>query len=48
MVPVDYRMNDGKIGYRTANIQDGAVHGIGEHNFPGLSLPREIKMVASV
>jgi hypothetical protein len=29
-------MNDGKFGYRIANIQDGAVHGIGEHNFPWL------------
>jgi hypothetical protein len=48
VVPVEYRMNDGKIGYRTANIQNGAVHGIGEHNFRGLSLPREIKMVTSV
>jgi hypothetical protein len=38
VVPVDCRMKDGKIGDRTANIQDGAVHGIGEHNFPWLKL----------
>jgi hypothetical protein len=32
------RIKDEKIGYRTADIQDGAVHGIGEHNFPWLEL----------
>jgi hypothetical protein len=32
------RMKDGKIGHRTTDIQDGAVHGIGEHNFPWLEL----------
>jgi hypothetical protein len=32
------RMKDWKIGDRTADIQDGAVHGIGEHNFPWLEL----------
>jgi hypothetical protein len=31
-------MNDGTIGYRTGNIQDGAIHGILEHNFPWLEL----------
>jgi hypothetical protein len=31
-------MKDGKIGHRIANIQDGAVHGIGEHNVPWLEL----------
>jgi hypothetical protein len=38
MEPVDCRMNDGKIGYRTVNIQDSTVHGIGEHNFSWLEL----------
>jgi hypothetical protein len=38
VVPVDCRMKDGKIGYQTADIQDGAVHGIGEHNFLWLEL----------
>jgi hypothetical protein len=38
VVPVDCRMNEGKIGYRTANIQDGTVYGIGEHNFLWLEL----------
>jgi hypothetical protein len=32
------RMKDWKIGDRTVDIQDGAVHGIGEHNFPWLEL----------
>jgi hypothetical protein len=41
-------MKDGKIGYRTADIEDSAVHGIEEHNFRGLNLPREIRMVAPV
>jgi hypothetical protein len=31
-------MRDEKIGYRTADIQDSAVHCIGEHNFPWLEL----------
>jgi hypothetical protein len=31
-------MNDGKIDDRIADIQDGVVHGIGEHNFPWLEL----------
>jgi hypothetical protein len=30
------RMKDWKIGDRTVDIQDGAVHGIGECNFPWL------------
>jgi hypothetical protein len=38
LVPDNCRMNDVKIGYRTANIQDGAIHGIREHNFPWLEL----------
>jgi hypothetical protein len=32
------RMKDEKIGYRTADNQDGAVLKIGEHNFPWLEL----------
>jgi hypothetical protein len=32
------RMKDGKIGYRTADIQDGAIPEIGEHNFAWLEL----------
>jgi hypothetical protein len=31
-------MKEWNIGYQTANIQDGAVHEIGEHNFPWLEL----------
>jgi hypothetical protein len=27
-------MKDWKMDYRTVDIQDGAVHKIGEHNFP--------------
>jgi hypothetical protein len=38
MVSVDCRINNGKIGYRTANIQHGIVHCIGEHNFLWLEL----------
>jgi hypothetical protein len=38
VVPVDCRMKDEKISHRTANIQDGAVHGIGKHNLPWLEL----------
>jgi hypothetical protein len=48
MVPVDCRMNDGKIDYQTADIQDGAVHGIGEYNFPWLELSMENHMVAPI
>jgi hypothetical protein len=32
------RMKDGKIGYRTADNQDGAVLEIGEYNFSWLEL----------
>jgi hypothetical protein len=32
------RMKDGKISYRTADNQDGAVLEIGEHNFLWLEL----------
>jgi hypothetical protein len=32
------RMKDWKIGDRTADIQDGAVHGIRERNFSWLEL----------
>jgi hypothetical protein len=32
LVPDNCRMNDGKIDDRTADIQDGVVHGIGERN----------------
>ncbi|XP_062147873.1 uncharacterized protein LOC133856850 [Alnus glutinosa] len=38
LVPDNCRMKDGKIGYRTVDIQDGTVHGIGEHNFPWLEV----------
>jgi hypothetical protein len=31
-------MKDWKIGDQTANILDGAVHGIGKRNFPWLEL----------
>jgi hypothetical protein len=31
-------MKDEKIGDRTADIQDGTIHGIEEHNFPWLEL----------
>jgi len=31
-------MKDGGLGFRTADIQDGAVHKIVEHNFPWLKL----------
>jgi hypothetical protein len=34
----NYGMNDGKIGHRTADIQNDAVPKIGEHNFPWLEL----------
>jgi hypothetical protein len=42
------RMKDGKIGHRTADIQDGAVHEIMETISHGLSLSREIRIVAPV
>jgi hypothetical protein len=31
-------MKDGNIGHRSVDIQYGAIHGIGEHNFPWLEL----------
>jgi hypothetical protein len=34
----NYRMKDGKIGHRTADIQDDVVPEIGEHNLPWLEL----------
>jgi hypothetical protein len=34
----DHIMNDGGLGFRTADIQDGADHGIGERNFLWLEL----------
>jgi hypothetical protein len=37
-VPDNCRMKDGKIGYQSADIQDGAVPEIGEHNFPWFKL----------
>jgi hypothetical protein len=36
----DYMIKDGELGFRTEDIQDGAVHEIGEHNFPWLKLAR--------
>jgi hypothetical protein len=44
LIPDNCRMKDWKIGDRTVDIQDGAVHGIGERK----SLPRQIRMVAPV
>jgi len=38
VVPGNCRMKDEKIGDRTTDIQDGAVHSIGEHNFLWLEL----------
>jgi hypothetical protein len=37
-VPDNCRMKDWKIGDQTADNQDDAVHGIGEHNFSWLEL----------
>jgi hypothetical protein len=34
----DHMVKDRRLGFRTANIQDGAVHEIVEHNFPWLEL----------
>jgi hypothetical protein len=34
----DHMMKDGGLGFRTADIQDGVVHEIEEHNFPWLKL----------
>jgi len=34
----DHMMKNGRLGFRTADIQDGAVHEIGEHNFLWLEL----------
>jgi hypothetical protein len=31
-------MKDGGLGFRTANIKDGAIHEIVEYNFPWLEL----------
>jgi len=39
LMPDNCRMKDWKIDDQTANIQDGAVHVIGEHNFQWLELP---------
>jgi hypothetical protein len=42
------RMKDGKIGYRTADFQNGPVPEIGEHNFIWLELATRIMMVAQI
>jgi hypothetical protein len=34
----DHMMKDERLGFQTADIQDGAVHKIVEHNFPWLEL----------
>jgi hypothetical protein len=41
-------MKERKMDYRTADIQDGAVHLIAEQNFSSMSMPRKIRMVAPV
>jgi hypothetical protein len=41
-------MKDQGLGFRTADIQDGAVHEIGEHNFPWLELATRNLDVAPV
>jgi hypothetical protein len=38
LVEDNCKMKEWNIGYQTTNIQDGAVHEIGEHNFPWLEL----------
>jgi hypothetical protein len=40
VVLVDLRMKDGKIMYRTADIQDSAIPEIGVHNFLWLELAK--------
>jgi hypothetical protein len=44
----NYGMKDGKIGHRTADIQNDVVLKLGSTISHGLSLPREIRMVAPV